>query len=398
MTTLLGLPSLKVPEVSEARRRAAIDKFWADAAKVDRGHGEGEDGDITAQRHCDRLGVHRICGEGEQGVTSVGLLELTESSWRKTCHKRKDEWPPTRTIENRVSWPGQLLHTATATPGSHYFEPGFKRHMSVGRMASLFGLRPTNRIAKAMAKWEQCRADREARKVARKSGKRKDKMPLKKITKVKLRRMLGGAIHIPTGSCAARAMVRGMGWVAGESLRWADMGSGVGATAAAVQQVVGQTQFQYVVAAERDADASTILREAWGLAMDTVGEAVGAPWVQYAGQVDAVGLTADCGPLSRRARRKGSDRDGRTAKALTEFRGMAEGAEAMQPQAVLVESVSDLLCGERVEDGERIMEILREVMPEMEWRAQVLDAHRHGAAAMARERAFIVGVRGGWAN
>ena len=56
--------------------------------------------------------------------------------------------------------------------------------------------------------------------MARKSGKRKDKMPLKKITKVKLRRMLGGAIHIPTtGSCAARAMVRGMWWVAGELLR-----------------------------------------------------------------------------------------------------------------------------------------------------------------------------------
>jgi len=64
----------------------------------------------------------------------------------------------------------------------------------------------------------------------------------------------------------------------------------------------------------------------------------------------------------------------------------------------LVESVSDLLRGERVEDGERVMVILREAMPEMEWRAQVLDAHRHGAAAMARERAFIVGVRGGWAN
>ena len=121
MTTLLGLPSLEIPEVSEARRRAAIDKFWADAAQVDRECGEGEDGDITAQGHCDRLGVHRICGVGKQGVVSVGLLELDEAAWRKKCHKRRDEWPPVRKIESRVSGPGQLLHTATSYFGIALF-------------------------------------------------------------------------------------------------------------------------------------------------------------------------------------------------------------------------------------------------------------------------------------
>ena len=88
--------------------------------------------------------------------------------------------------------------------------------------------------------------------------------------------------------------------------------------------------------------------------------------------------------------------EARRRAAIDKF--WADTAQVDRECGGLVESVSDLLRGERVEDGERVMVILREAMPEMEWRAQVLDAHRHGAAAMARERAFIVGVRGGWAN
>ena len=218
-------------------------------------------------------------------------------------------------------------------------------------------------------------------------------MPPKKVTRARLRSMLGGAVHVQTCRLVAERMLQGMGWREGEAVRWADMASGLGTTAAAVQAAAG-AGFEYVVAAEREADTARVHAAAWGTPNE--GEATTANWTAWAGKVDAVGITPDCGRFSKRARRSAADTAGRVEEAMKELRAMAEGAEAMRPRAVMVESVGDLLEGENEETGERMEEVLRQAMPEMAWRAQVLDAHKHGAAAMARSRAFWVGVRGGW--
>ena len=389
--------TLGVAEAPPAKRKAAVDAFWAETRGLKRdsdGRAVGK-GEKTARKRCRELGVDRVCAAGQEGIVSLDRLEWAADRWRKTqgSHKAKGAKPPESKIRGRMSTEGQVLKTATAGEGAAYYEPGHGTFMSATRLAALF-VGEGHAITQAVGRMARQESDVTERKAARKGGARGADMPRKKVAEARLRSMMGGAMHAPTGELAAKCMMEGMGWQVGDTLRWADMASGVGTTAAAVQAAAGG-KFTYVVAAERSKDTARVLEEAWGV--ENVGEATTAEWRKWARRADAVGLTQDCGRFSKRARKSKERTDEGVEAGLDELRRMAEGAEMMKTRAVMVESVGDLLDGENEEVGRRLEEVLRRAMPTMEWRAQVLDAHMHGAAAMARRRAFWVGVRGGWA-
>ena len=198
-----------------------------------------------------------------------------------------------------------------------------------------------------------------------------------------------------------RRMIQAMGGTEGEGLRWADVASGVGTTAAAAQAAATAEGigFEYVAAAERNGKAARVNEMAWGRGKKGKrmyrGEAESRNWGRLRGRVDAIGVTLNCGKWSKLERKQGRER--KTREALEEMGRVMRAVAAAEPRAVVVESVAEMLeGGERDAEGKQYEEVLKMAFPGMEWRAQALDAHRHGAAAMTRWRGFWVGVQGGW--
>jgi hypothetical protein len=390
---------LGVEEETEEVQQAAIRSFWRATRKEGRNYAwEEEKGEASARAVCTRLGVDRICPEGSEGVTSVDRLELSEKAWRQRCHRRADEQPAVSVLRHRVSLEGEKVHTVTAGNKSHLFEPGHGRYVSLRRVAGLFGLAPGHRVTVALEKHARTEAVRAARHALWAKGKRNEKnSAMRGIAKSKLRSMLGGGVHVPTAAKAIRAVMKGAGWTEGARMLWADVGSGVGMTAAAAMKAAGGGHFKYVAAAEEDEETAAVLRDAWGGGVKVhMRKAEHVDWGQYRGKLNSVGITLNCGTWSRRPRSEAEEAEERKLDALQEMEEVLEALERARPDLVIIETVSDVLDGEAWRDGTRILALLRKAMPEMTWRVQTLSAHRHGAAAMERARAFIGGVRGGW--
>ena len=174
--------------------------------------------------------------------------------------------------------------------------------------------------------------------------------------------------------------------------RLRDACSGVGTAAAAMEHVTNGN-FRYMAASESKAAQRGILQRAWahrGLRQEMIyGDAYGAE--SAAGpEADVYIMSPECGKWSR---------EGNTTRAQemeeTEKVGiMMQYAARVKPAVVIMESAEDLLGeGHTRASGAEIERQLKEALPGHEWRAQVVDAHRHGGVPMHRRRAFWVGTR-----
>ena len=173
---------------------------------------------------------------------------------------------------------GEVLPAAVAQEGDHYYLP------VQGRMAMAVEVAAVQGIGGAQGG----------------EGLRAALASTKGVSQEQARKMIGGALHIPSARGVAKRALEGIGWEpGGKRLRFADVYSGIGTMALAVGQAAGQ-KVQYVAAAERWGKARDVLQAAWGAKVNIRKEAGPKGWVGVnVGRVDVAGVTLPCGPVSK---------------------------------------------------------------------------------------------------
>lgn len=355
--------SLDIPVQTRESTRTFSE--WIDHSKV---------GQETAE-WCKAWELEREVQAGESSAVVMRRgAERKMKGWTARRDHRKKEPPPNRLVRSIVRW--DVLPTLTANAADRYYLPGLKRHMTAREICAAYGA--TGVLETALLAAEE-----------REKG------------EGTTARMLGAAIDIDVATLVAEAALKKAGMLEqarNEGLTYADVCSGVGTLAAAIERIT-RGRMQYAFAAEKDGAKRRVLEKAWegyGLkshihrdAKDI--EAITGEQVS----VDVFGATPDCGRWSRLATRSGNERRRQRAReAARDMKTWIAYAIARQPAIVIIESVSELQKdGKEREHGEVIEENLQRHLPTYQWYKQVVGARKHAGKPMDRERAFWVGVR-----
>ena len=270
-----------------------------------------------------------------------------------------------------------MLPAAVAQEGDHYYLP------VQGRMAMAVEVAAVQGIGGAQGG----------------EGLRAALASTKGVSQEQARKMIGGALHIPSARGVAKRALEGIGWEpGGKRLRFADVYSGIGTMALAVGQAAGQ-KVQYVAAAERWGKARDVLQAAWGAKVNIRKEAGPKGWVGVnVGRVDVAGVTLPCGPVSKLNGSAEEERQGQLDKRIVKMEEVLGVVAGWEPKAVILESSAELLAGRMEAQGTVEEEVMARVLRGYEIRAQVVKAERMGGVRVRRDRAYWVAIRGGWAG
>ena len=323
---------------------------------------------------CDEWGVESM--RGECGGRAVMCVERAARHVREWERKRKDRArrPPRRLLRRILHIPGvdEVLPASVSKESDQYYLPFQRRYATAGEVAATLEV-------EGPYGGDELRA-------ALDGG-------VPQVSQQAARRMLGGAVHVGMTAAVVRKGLQAMGGVSG-AVRYMDVCSGVGTVAVAVGRASG-ARVEYVEAAEKQAAARAVLREAWGEGLRIYKDATGREMREApAHEVDVAAVTAPCGVWSKlnASRNKAAKR----TEAKKMWRTIMKRVAERRPRMILVESVAEL-SGRDAKAGRELEEIMQEAADGYEWRMQALSAQVHGGGvSVRRDRAYWVALRDGW--
>ena len=322
----------------------------------------------TALQRLQEWRIDRVVRKGAaDAVVCIQRAGRTVERWRKGKTNRPHMTPPKRIIQGVVHH--GALPVLTANEGDRYILPGLRRYMTLDEVADAFAIGAHSSLRRAL----KGRGARGA------------------ISEGNAVHMLGAAMHVGAFKLVlARALELAGVEVGGQRrVRMGDACSGVGTAAEAMEQLTSG-QWEYVFAAEQAPTPRMVLETAWGhRGLRRVHGDARTVHAEEKETVDVYVMTPDCYPFSK----AGRGRDRSTAAAGVE--AMLRYAQMRQPSVVIMENAHELITGAATSvraSGEEIEAAMRRVKG-YKWYKQAVCAAEHGGSAMARKRAFWVGVR-----
>lgn len=285
------------------------------------------------------------------GVICCARAETRIREWRKAKRKSSDSPPPPSLLQAVTH--DSVLPTAVASRADHWWSVDLDRWLSVKEVGRAFGLRDTSPLMHAL-----CSLACPASAVA----------------------AAGKAIH---SSVASKIIY----WLKDnnylpEYIRYASSCSGADFFAEAVD-VIFNSRWTYLHAAERDSVPRSLLKLAWGLEDYQIFLDASAEEILYAPDCDLYVISPDCVNFSRR--KHGRDANMIALGAITTA-SLFGFVHAKKAKIVVVENVNE-------PDGVgAITDIIAEI-DGYEWFSQPLDARIHAGVPVNRARRFWIGIR-----